>query len=117
RCEEGGRWEDVKVALPVVLGLHGSLGTPRLSLCPASIIRWPWIPKTLQPGTARGTRLALGRSVGQRWRQSHSDSQPQSFQISPDQPRCSLPPRTAWRVRFVPISISTWYATSRAILI
>src|SRR6476660_9446316 len=53
RCEEGGRWVDVKVALPVVLGLHGSLGTPRFSLCPASITRWPWIPKTLQPGTAR----------------------------------------------------------------
>src|ERR1700688_3326948 len=24
RCEEGGRWEDVKVALPVVRGLHGA---------------------------------------------------------------------------------------------
>ena len=24
RCEEAGRWEDVKVALPVVRGLHGS---------------------------------------------------------------------------------------------
>ena len=28
-----------------------TLATPRLSLCPASIIRWPWIPrKTVEPG-------------------------------------------------------------------